>query len=680
MNKKEVKNQLIKVHNDEALAHFAKMKNSFRWKVGNAIARMLEIVLFRKPTKLSIDFLEEHLQVIQKLSDAEEDNSLADFKTIAFHHPQKIAILVSETNPNSIYGDRHVAHDFKIALEETISGVSCELIQYKDKIDYTTWDIVITMLWDTEIQLPEGDKKPLLIGWIRNYPDRWAANTSFIHYDLLLCSSVKVLDYISEHTTMPAYLFPIAGNVDRFHLDDGLPQSRRVCFVGNKFKEKRQIEDIIKSDDYEMTIYGKGWDEAEFGTKVKGTILNSEIPKLYQNSYIVLDSGNATTSEWESLNSRVYNAIAAKRIILTDSQKAASLFHYPVPTYTDITDLATKLKTYFENTATYEHDVENLFKELKSNHTYHHRANTFKLITGKKLNIAIKIAASEENRKLFGDLYFAEDLQSAFEVYKHKVRIDCYENWYSDQAHNDDLVIVLRGLRKYKPIAKQRTFLWLISHPEEVSEAEIQSYDHAFIASQYHTNQLQKAGIHTVSPLYQCTNPNKFYTLDEAVDKKKILLFVGNSRNVYRKSVQYAIELGLDLHVYGSGWESLIDEKYIQSDFVPNEELFKLYNKYDIILNDHWEDMINYGYLSNRVFDASACGTQLLTDMPKNCEDVLPSIYSFHDKESFKEKVNIIRKKEIFAFSNSYVVKNKHTFQKRSDILLNQYYQLVTNE
>ena len=35
-------------------------------------------------------------------------------------------------------------------------------------------------------------------------------------------------------------------------------------------------------------------------------------------------------------------------------------------------------------------------------------------------------------------------------------------------------------------------------------------------------------------------------------------VFVGNTRNIYRESVKYAIQLDLDVRVIGSGWDSYI--------------------------------------------------------------------------------------------------------------------------
>lgn len=674
MNKKNIKQQLIKIHADEAIHHIDKIKHSFRWKLGDRVARIIESILFIKRPKLSIEYLEEHLRIIKQLSSSETELPSTSFVGISLANISRILFLVSDSNiETSVYGDTHVAYDFKKGLEGAFEHIVCDLINHKDKITSDNWDIIIAMLWDTELQKKQNNKG-LNIAWIRNYPDRWVANPYFLNYDLLLCSSMKILNYVKKHSETPAYLFPIAANTSKFPIQNDLPKNRSICFVGNKWKEERQIEKIIKKKLFDFQVYGQGWKRSEFGDIIKGKISNSSIPSAYKNSYIILDSANATTTEWESLNSRIYNAIASKRLIITDSEKAASLFKYPIPTYRDALDLAAKLNHYIANIQDYKKDIEALLKELNLKHTYQHRAVSFQFIIEQKINIAIKIAPTEEQKQSFGDWYFAEDLKKALEVYHHKVRIDCYDNWYNENAYQDDLVIVLRGLKKYKPIHHQVNFMWLISHPNEVTVEEMTIYNFSFLASYHHVEQLKREGLSQISVLHQCTNEKKFLNVKKSFPKKKVLLFVGNSRNVYRKSVKYAIELGLDIHVYGNDWGQFIPTKYIKANFISNEKLYQLYNEYDIVLNDHWDDMIEYGYLSNRVFDASAAGAQILSDLPMACEDLISGIHYYHDKMSFLQKIKEIRRLSSKTQDNYYEVINRHTFGERVKTILGQYY------
>jgi len=677
MNKKEIKDQLIEIHTQEAKRHVQKIKQSFRWKTGNAIARVIELILFRKKEKLSIDFLEEHLQTIEQLTLQPNEKKLQAPKGFSFKHPQKIGFLVSDSNiKESVFGDTHVAHDFKLALEENYPDLSCSLVYYMQFVDANSYNLLINMLWDTT--LPDFDEanQPLKIAWVRNYPDRWVANPSFLKYDLFLCSSYKIKNYIQEHTKLPVYLFPIAANANRFQPANEENASNKIIFVGNKWKENRQIESLLKNNslsNQQITIFGKGWDSKAFGEVVKGPIHNSKIPELYQQSHIILDAANETTKQWASLNSRVFNAIASGKIVLTDSAEATQLFKYPIPVYNNLEELKQNIEKFNTDKQVYKTISQALYKEFKQNHSYTHRAHNLQLLLAPKLNIAIKIAPKKEQQAYFGDWYFAQALAKALNQFGHYVEIDVYEDWYKPKAQQADLVITLRGLRAYQPLERQTNFLWVISHPEMVSLQEIQQYQHCFLASDYHYQKLNDQQIGNLSVLHQCTDTEVFVK-QASYNKKKKLLFVGNSRNVFRKSVEYALNCGYAIDVYGMGWKQFIPVKYIKAEFVANDKLYELYNQYDIVLNDHWEDMLTHGYLSNRIFDALACGAQIVSDCPRGTESILPGMKYYQDQPSFKAQIEAIRAKDEPDDLSYYTVCNQHSFTKRAETILHKYY------
>ncbi len=673
MDKKAIKDQLIKIHTQEAKRHVQKIKQSFRWKAGNAFARLIEIFLFRKKEKLSIDFLEEHLQTIEQLSLQQTSKTQLSGLSLSLNKAQKIGFLVSDVHvEDSVFGDTHVAHDFKLALEAVHPKLSCHLINYENLTEIDTYDILINMLWDTA--LPHQIETTFTIAWIRNYPDRWITNPSFLQYDLFLCSSNKMVDYIKDHTKKRVHLFPIAANVNRFQPHQAIKSTHEICFVGNRWKEGRTIEAFFKNTSYPIKIYGKGWDAKQFGDAVKGPIANQAVPNLYQNSRFILDCANDTTSKWASLNSRVFNAMATKKMVLTNSTDAIKLFKYPIPSYQNEKELIYLLQNFNENETAYNHTTNFLYNELTNCHTYHHRAKTLQLLLAPKLNISIKIAAKAAQQQHFGDWYFAKSLAKALQHFGHQVQVDNYDNWFNSNSSQIDLVITLRGLRAYQPLPNQTNFMWLISHPDEVSIQEMHQYQHCFVASDYHYQKLQQQSIKNISVLHQCTDPSIFKKTSSTKNNK--LLFVGNSRNVFRKSVKFALNAGYKIDVIGKDWKQFIPVKYIQAEFVPNEKLYQLYNEYAIVLNDHWEDMLTQGYVSNRLFDASACGATILSDCPKGSNHLIPGIHYYQNHTSFKEQVEAISSSKNNLLAHYYEVHNKHTFIKRAETILLKYYTL----
>ena len=46
----------------------------------------------------------------------------------------------------------------------------------------------------------------------------------------------------------------------------------------------------------------------------------------------------------------------------------------------------------------------------------------------------------------------------------------------------------------------------------------------------------------------------------------------------------------------------------MKGEGVPSTELARYYGAADIVLNDHWDDMLAEGFISNRIYDALASG------------------------------------------------------------------------
>ena len=52
----------------------------------------------------------------------------------------------------------------------------------------------------------------------------------------------------------------------------------------------------------------------------------------------------------------------------------------------------------------------------------------------------------------------------------------------------------------------------------------------------------------------------------------------------------------------------------MKGEVIPNAELARYYGAADIVLNDHWDDMLAEGFISNRIYDALACGAFVISD------------------------------------------------------------------
>ena len=92
------------------------------------------------------------------------------------------------------------------------------------------------------------------------------------------------------------------------------------------------------------------------------------------------------------------------------------------------------------------------------------------------------------------------------------------------------------------------------------------------------------------------------------------LVYVANSRNVLRPIARDLLPTERDLAIWGTRWEGLIDTSRVVAEHLPNDELHRVYSSAGIVLNDHWDDMREHGYVSNRIYDALACGVPVLSD------------------------------------------------------------------
>ena len=54
--------------------------------------------------------------------------------------------------------------------------------------------------------------------------------------------------------------------------------------------------------------------------------------------------------------------------------------------------------------------------------------------------------------------------------------------------------------------------------------------------------------------------------------------------------------------------------RLVAGEHLPNDEVRRAYSSAAIVLNDHWDDMRAQGIVSNRVYDALACGALVVSD------------------------------------------------------------------
>lgn len=295
------------------------------------------------------------------------------------------------------------------------------------------------------------------------------------------------------------------------------------------------------------------------------------------------------------------------------------------------------------------------------------------------LTIAIK-TPNPITDKRWGDYFFAVSLKKSFEKKGFNVIIHERENWAED---NSDIVIVLRGVIDYDTKEHHLNLMWNISHPNDIPLEEYEKYDIVFVASNSYSQYLNNNVKTLVHPLLQCTDPDKFkpqinHDFDEDI------LFVGIAReNIFRKIIRDMLETSHDFSVYGLGWENFIDSKYIKGQFIDNNILNKAYSNCKILLNDHWDDMADKDFISNRIFDALACKTFVISDDVNSIHNLFNgNVVTYNNPQELDEKLSYYLthdyERETMANNGYQIVLKNHTFDNRVseilDIIKNKYY------
>jgi len=187
----------------------------------------------------------------------------------------------------------------------------------------------------------------------------------------------------------------------------------------------------------------------------------------------------------------------------------------------------------------------------------------------------------------------------------------------------DDVVVALRGLERIHPHPDKINLLWVISHPDEVTIDEINDFDLVFAASIPWAERMSRRTDRPVIPMLQATDPAIFHPRDPGVPATEGVVFVGQARiDGPRRIVMDARSVGVDVALWGTRWSQYVPADEVRGEYVSNSELGALYRTAAIVLNDHWDDMATEGFISNRIFDAVASGSRVVSDHVEGVEEL----------------------------------------------------------
>lgn len=277
----------------------------------------------------------------------------------------------------------------------------------------------------------------------------------------------------------------------------------------------------------------------------------------------------------------------------------------------------------------------------------------------------------------WGDTPFGYDVQRAFERRGWAASVHVFAERDSAPAVRADLALHIMGVRAPAVRPWQTTVLWIISHPDLVRLEMCAPYDVVGVGSDLFLRYLRdwpSTAAPPLIPLHQATDPARFFP--EPGGPAHEVLFVGSSRNMRRPSVDALTGTAHDLAVYGRNWTpDLLDPRFLQGEWVPNDELHRLYASAAIVLSDSYADMREEGFIMNRVYDALASGAFVISEeVPGIDTEFDGAVVTYRDGRELLDRVEYYLahpdERKGLAEKGRRAVLARHTFAARVDAIL----------
>jgi spore maturation protein CgeB len=589
---------------------------------------------------------------------------------------------VTSHDPDAGFGDWYTGHELGEALEAL--GWRVTYLARADDGWYqpdSSVEAVIVLLDACDIRrLP---RNLVTMAWIRNWPERWLERPWFDEYDLVFGSSRRIVAMVRERSAKVASLLPIATNPDRFGSAEASPDlACDVLFMGSYWGVHRDVVDALPAlaaRGFSVHVHGRGWDAVPaFAGLDRGFIPYEDVPRAYASARIVVDDAASSTKACGSVNSRVFDALAMGAIVVSNgSLGVQDLFDASFPTWSDASSLVDLVGSILgepgrsaERSATYRATV-------LAEHTYRLRARSIRDALGTwasatRYGLRIGVPSWEASER-WGDYHFARALQRSLERAGHPTRLHFLPDWDAAVAAREDVAVHLFGLKEAPTRRAQVNILWQISHPDLATPEMYDRYDHVCVASDLFAARMASLARVPVSALHQATDPERFKP--DPTGPRHELLFVANSRKVRRRIVEDLAGTTHELAIYGHGWTpELANPSSVMGEGVPNGELARYYSSAAIVLNDHWDDMRAEGFLSNRLYDALACGAFVISDHVEGIDEEFDgAVRSYEGRDALEALVERFladpAERRRLAEHGRQIVLERHTFDVRVRVL-----------
>lgn len=237
----------------------------------------------------------------------------------------------------------------------------------------------------------------------------------------------------------------------------------------------------------------------------------------------------------------------------------------------------------------------------------------------------------------YGDYAYCLTIRRQLEQMGYYAYVDCYEDW--DCPVEADVVLVIRGVHEYRPDRRNtrtRYVLWMVSHPELITEEELERYDLVLADSESYAEALQQKVSVPVKPFYVLTDTEMFFPREEKNSSPKYnRVFIGNTRGVLRNCVRWCNDNGIDVDVWGAEWEKFYpDSMYVHlHGQVEYDQISEIYRNSRFVINDHYPEMIDTEMMNNRFPEVLLSGIPMICDWTESFERNYGDMVLFYRNE-----------------------------------------------
>jgi hypothetical protein len=295
-----------------------------------------------------------------------------------------ITFAVTEIGSDAAAGDYFTALELGYALKQRF-GWTVQYVPEANWYEPIKTDILVSMLDHFDPRpLKSIDSNIKIVAWARNWFEHWAERPWLAQYDVLLASSKRGAEVITEHAKKLCSVFRIATNPERFGIKNRIAKpTLDYVFTGNYWGASRDIAEalIAMPKSLRGAINGKNWEgHSQLSHLFKGFVKYDELITIYAQSYLVIDDANHQTKAWGAANSRVFDALAAGCLVITNSQTVSDeVFDSQLPVYQSPSHLNELVSRFIQDGNAREALQTRLRETVLKQHCYRHRAFAFKL-------------------------------------------------------------------------------------------------------------------------------------------------------------------------------------------------------------------------------------------------------------------------------------------------------------